>query len=90
MARKGRYDIVIRKNNDITRLLRNNHTLSLVMFPVEGLDMNSYVEFRVEETDENGKWLGYLFFSSIEKHAIEFMERFEPGISMMETYFAVE
>lgn len=64
------------KDKPQTRQLKNNHTLTLVEFPVEGLDMKTYVEYRVDEIDENGNWLGYLFFSSVHSHAAKFMEKY--------------
>lgn len=63
------------KNKPLTKRLKNKHTITLVEFPVEGLDMNTYVEFRVEELNENGGFEGYLFFTSIERFAIEYMEK---------------
>ena len=63
------------KDKPLSKRLKNKHTLTLVEFPVKGLDEEMYVEFRVEEMSECGEFLGYNFFTSIEAHAISYMEK---------------
>ena len=62
------------KYKPLSKKLKNKHILTLVEFPVE-IDEEVYAEFRVEETTECGEFVDYVFLTSVERLAIEYMEK---------------
>jgi hypothetical protein len=52
---------------------------TVISAPVQGLDMKWYKEFRVEERNSNGDFVGYRGFYTTMEKAIEHFESLSPA-----------
>jgi hypothetical protein len=48
-----------------TQYMPDGSTLTIVAAPVVGLDLRPYVEYRLEERDSTGAWLGFCAMGSL-------------------------